>query len=205
MQVKGHVGTYADLLSILSSDDSSATATSSSSFTAEYTLTEEFDFILDTTLSTQLVEDGYSFRLRDVSSDIDLINFQPEDGQSHRLELCGTLSPGTYELIVDTESSATTYTSGAPDFGGFGEFDFYFRAIDFDSVPATPSNSIGLLEDELIVPNGDWRPVELWTADGGNMVSYSAHSVPEPGAWELLVPCLLLLLVLLRSHEDSAQ
>lgn len=195
VQAHGKVGTYADILSSLHSEASMATATSSSSFKAVYKLTEEFDFVLDTTLSSQLVDGGYSFRLRDVSTDIDLISLQPEDGQSHRLELCGTLSPGTYELIVDTESTATTNTSGPPDFGGLGEFDFYFRAIALDVERDPSSNSVGSIDDVLNDQNAEWRPIDVWLTDAKDLMISSVSSVPEPSArGELLIPSLLLVL-----------
>lgn len=185
IQAHGRVGTYADIRSSLSSDDSFAAATASSSVTTRYSLTQEFDFILDATLAAELAEDGFSFRLRDISSEIDIISFQPQDGQSHRLELCGTLSPGIYDLIVDTESKASIHTSGDPDFGGIGEFDLYFRAFQTkeQSKSDLPSpTSVGL--DAL-------RPIE-WTFSNGSIV-FGAQPVPEPDGHHLLLVGFLLI------------
>ena len=213
VRAQGRVGAYADIRSSLSSADSHAKSNSSSYLTAKYNLTREYDFILDTTLAADLVEDGFSFRLRHVASNEDLIDFQPDDGQAHRLEMCGTLSRGIYELIVETAASASTHTSGTPDLGGVGKFDFYFRIFDenlfFGSEDERDSPYFAIPTADKDVPvrtsegNTEWIKIDFWMAEGSAEEArlvylgdeLTANSVPEPSARVLVFSSLLLFLL----------
>ncbi len=163
IEASGRVGSHADIRSSITTDDSSAASVATSSLTAKYHLGEEHDFVLDTTLAADLVEDGFSFRIRNAITGEELIRFQPNDQESRRLEMCGTLKRGTYELIIETNSAASTRTSGTPDFGGLGQFDLYFRAFTLEDHNDASEDSH---DPTFFVPSGAPSPVDDFTSDG---------------------------------------
>ena len=194
-EASGQVHSNADILQVLTGNATSATSSGETYFMTEYHLTQAHDFIMDIELSTNESDGEFSFQLHDLTTDEMVLYWSGARGDRMRYEHCGTLLPGTYKMIIETQSDAGVATQAISDLGGFGEFDVYFRALNphGEIIPVLhPSErrKPGVrYSDEVgnsgLIPGDSF---ELFHAENGVFVA----SVPEPSPATLLCVGMLI-------------